>query len=244
MQPAGGGIRAAAELAARVQPGHDELHAGQLGLALDVDRDAPAVVSDLGGTVRVQDHVDPRAVSGQRLVHPVVEDLPQAVLQAAAIGGPDVHAGALAHRVQALQHRQVPGGVRAVTSGVRGQPGGGGGSQGGHGRADLLPGSGPSAGLIEQSSVTCWVRGACHAAGPRKIPTGRRRMLHGAAIRVHLMERHTVPVCRRVMRPGGAQAPRISAVQVNTKRPGAVSLVAYTTRSRERRDPGMCCTER
>ena len=111
MQPAGGGVGAAAELAARVQPGHHQLDAGQLGLALVVDRDAPAVVPDLGGAVGVQDHVDLGAVAAEGLVHRVVEDLPEAVLQAAAVGRADVHAGPLAHRVQALEDGQVLGAV-------------------------------------------------------------------------------------------------------------------------------------
>ena len=111
VQAAGGGVGAAAELAARVQPGHDELDAGQLGLALVVDRDAAAVVADLGGAVGVQDDLDPGAVAAERLVDRVVEDLPEAVLQPAAVGRADVHAGALAHRVQALEDRQVLGAV-------------------------------------------------------------------------------------------------------------------------------------
>jgi len=80
-----------------VQPGHHQFHAGELGLALDVDRNAAAVVPDLGGIVRVQGHLDPGAVPGQRLVHGVVEDLPQAVLQP-RLSSTRVHAGTLAHR--------------------------------------------------------------------------------------------------------------------------------------------------
>ena len=204
VQPAGGGVGAAAELAARVQPGHDQLHAGQLGLALDVDRDAPAIVPDLGRPVRVQDHVDPGAVPAQRLVHRVVEDLPQAVLQAAAVGRPDVHARALAHRVQALQHRQVPGGVGGVARGADGQPGGGGGGdRGGHGRAGLLPGSGPVPGPLEQSSVPGRVPGACHAAEPAE-------MHHPPAIG-YMSARDTRCLCAAGSRPGGTRAPRVRA---------------------------------
>src|SRR5580704_11221790 len=78
VQAAGGGVGAAAELAARVQPGHDELDAGQLGLALVVDGDAAAVVPDLGGSVGVQDDLYPGAVTGECLIYRVVEDLPEA----------------------------------------------------------------------------------------------------------------------------------------------------------------------
>src|SRR6202042_865392 len=96
VQAAGRGVRPAAELPARVQPGHHQLDAGQLGLRLDVDRDPPAVVTHLGGQVIVQDDLDAGAVAAQGLVHGVVDDLPEAVQHAPAIGGPDVHAGALA----------------------------------------------------------------------------------------------------------------------------------------------------
>ena len=147
VQAAGSGVRAAAELPARVQPGHDQLHAAELGLAFRVDRDAAAVVPDLGGAVRVQRDLDPGAMPAQRLVHGVVEDLCQAVLQPSAVGRSDVHAGALADRVQALEDRQVPGGV-SVGRGGRRRPGRAG--EGGH------EGRSPSearTGLIENSSV-------------------------------------------------------------------------------------------
>ena len=52
MQAAGGGVGAAAELAAGVQLGDDDLDAGEPGLGLDVDRDAAAVVADLDATRR------------------------------------------------------------------------------------------------------------------------------------------------------------------------------------------------
>ena len=111
VQPARGGVGAAAELAARVQPGHHQFHAGQAGLRLHVDRDAAPVVAHLRGPVGVQHHVQVGAVAAQRLVHAVVDDLPEAVHQAAAIGGADVHAGPLADGFQALEHRQMAGRV-------------------------------------------------------------------------------------------------------------------------------------
>ena len=140
VQATGSGVGAAAELPARVQPGHDQLYAGELALRLDVDRDAAAVVADLGRPVGVQHDFDPAAVAAQRLVHRVVEDLPQAVLQAAAVGRADVHAGTLAHRVQAFQDGQVPGGVRirlaSLPGGCRGRVRGG-GKRGHGGRISL-----------------------------------------------------------------------------------------------------------
>ena len=53
------------------------------GLGLDVDGDAAAAVAHLDRAVGVQDDLDALAVTGQRLVDGVVDDLPQAVVEAA-----------------------------------------------------------------------------------------------------------------------------------------------------------------
>jgi hypothetical protein len=107
-----------------VQLGEHHLDTTELGLRLDVDRDTACLVAHLDRAVLVQHDVDPVAVAGQSLVDGVVDDLPQAVHQAAAVGGPDVHTGPLAHRLQTLQHEQVPGVVRRVEFGAaRGRSG-------------------------------------------------------------------------------------------------------------------------
>lgn len=111
MQTAGGGVRAATELAAGMQLGHDDLDTGEAGLGLDVDRNASAVVPDLDGSVVVEDHVDVVAVASEGLVHGVVDDLPQAVHQATTVGRPDVHTRALPHGLEPLEDEQVPRGV-------------------------------------------------------------------------------------------------------------------------------------
>lgn len=111
VQTAGGGVRAAAELATGVQLGHDDLYTGQAGLGLDVDRDAPAVVPDLHGGVVVEDHLDVVAVLAQGFVDGVVDDLPQTVHQATTVGRADVHTRALAYGLEPLEDEQVPRGV-------------------------------------------------------------------------------------------------------------------------------------
>ena len=111
MQAAGGGVGAAAELAAGVQFGEDHLDAGQPGLGFDVDGNAAAVVVDLDRVVRVQDDLDVVAEAGQGLVDGVVDDFPEAVHESAGVRGADVHARALADGLEALQHGKVPGGV-------------------------------------------------------------------------------------------------------------------------------------
>src|SRR5690606_17656764 len=119
VETAGRGVGDAAELAARVQPRHDQLDAGQPGLRLQVDGDAAAVVAHLEGTVGAERHTDVGAVAGEGLVDAVVDDLPQAVGEAPAVGGPDVHPGSLADGLQALQHREVAGGVAVRVFGRR-----------------------------------------------------------------------------------------------------------------------------
>ena len=57
--------------------------------------------------------LDPVAVAGQRLVDGVVHDLPHQVVQAALAGGADVHAGALADRLEALEDLDRAGVVGA-----------------------------------------------------------------------------------------------------------------------------------
>ena len=68
-----------------------------------------ARVAHLDAVVGVQDDLDVAAVTGERLVDGVVDDLPEAVHEAAGVGRADVHARALAHRLEALEHGEVPG---------------------------------------------------------------------------------------------------------------------------------------
>src|SRR6185295_14758941 len=65
---------------------------------------APAVVDDGDRVVDVDRGVYLAAVSGQRLVDGVVDDLVDEVVQPALSGRADVHGGADAHRLQALEH--------------------------------------------------------------------------------------------------------------------------------------------
>jgi two-component system cell cycle sensor histidine kinase/response regulator CckA len=78
---------------------------GSLRRPLDAGRDAAAVVDDRDRVVGVErGDDDVVAVAGQRLVDGVVDDLEHHVVQAGAVVGvADVHAGPLAHRLQALE---------------------------------------------------------------------------------------------------------------------------------------------
>ena len=108
---------ALAELAAGVKDGQDDLGRGALLLGVLVDRDAAAVVDHGDRLVGVDRDLDVVAVAGQRLVDGVVDDLVDDVMEAAGPGRADVHARALAHRIEPTEDRDLAGRVVAVLGG-------------------------------------------------------------------------------------------------------------------------------
>ena len=104
MQAAGDGVGVGVELAAGVQDRHDHLDGGPLLLGVHLDRDAAAVVVNRHPAVGPQRHDDVVGVTGHRLVHRVVDDFLVSGGAARARRWNRLHAGALADRVQALQH--------------------------------------------------------------------------------------------------------------------------------------------
>ena len=113
VQPAGDGVGLAVELAAGVQRRHDDLDRGPLLDRMPVDRDAAAVVGRPGRRRRRSRRADDRVgMTGERLIDGVVDDLVDQVVQAALAGRADVHAGALAHRLEALENGDGPRVVR------------------------------------------------------------------------------------------------------------------------------------
>ncbi|MDQ1154161.1 hypothetical protein QE389_001360 [Brevundimonas sp. SORGH_AS 993] len=100
------------ELTARVQLGHDDLGRRHAFLGVDVGRDAAPVVGHGDGAVGVQNDLDQVGVTGQGLVDGVVHHLIDHVVQArAVVRVPDIHAGAFAHGVQALENLDGIGAV-------------------------------------------------------------------------------------------------------------------------------------
>ena len=93
----------ATELAAGVQLGHHHVDGRGAG-GVHRDRDAAAVVDDLHAAVIEEPHIDPGGVTGHRLVHRVVDHLPDEVVQPTLTGGPDVHAGAFADGLQPFEN--------------------------------------------------------------------------------------------------------------------------------------------
>ena len=114
VQAAGDLIAPAAELAARVQDGKDDLERGTSGLRLNVHGDAAAVIDDGDGVVGIDLHGDVRAVAREGFVDGVIDDLIDEVVQTARGGRADVHARALAHRFQSLEDLNFRGVVIVV----------------------------------------------------------------------------------------------------------------------------------
>ena len=103
-------VAAAAELPAGVEHGVHHLE-GVLARGVLADRDPAPVVDHLDLPVGVNRDVHARRDAGHRLVDAVVHELPDELMEAAGVRGPDVHARALTDGLEALQHLDVGGRV-------------------------------------------------------------------------------------------------------------------------------------
>ena len=72
-----------------------------------IDRNAAAIVGDGDEAVGLHLDLDPVGMAGQRLVHGVVDDLGEQVMQRLLVGAADIHAGPAAHRLEPLQNLDV-----------------------------------------------------------------------------------------------------------------------------------------
>src|SRR3990172_9802020 len=97
-------VTLAPELAAGVELRQDDLQRGAVVLlGHGPDGDAATVVPDAHRAVRANGDVDFGAVTRERLVHRVVDDLVHQMVQPPMTGGADVHTRPLPHRFQALE---------------------------------------------------------------------------------------------------------------------------------------------
>ena len=101
----------AVELAAGVEVRHHGLEGGLAGAGVLVDGDAAAVVGHEDAAVLLDRDRDVVAEAGHRLVDGVVDDLVNQVVEAALIGGADVHAGPPPDCLQTFEDLDVCGGV-------------------------------------------------------------------------------------------------------------------------------------
>ena len=79
-----------------------------------VDGDAAAIVGDGQPAVFIEVDVDPVGVTGNGLVHRVVDNFGKEVMQGFFIGAANIHGRAPAHRLKALEYLNVGGVVIAV----------------------------------------------------------------------------------------------------------------------------------
>src|SRR6185437_15432312 len=105
VQAAGDRVRLAVELAARVQRGHDELNRRAVLDRVLVHGDAAAVVAYPDAAVGQQRDLDGVAVAGQGLVHRVIYDLVDEVMQSSRTGRAGVHSRTLADGLKTLEYR-------------------------------------------------------------------------------------------------------------------------------------------
>src|ERR1700733_16227069 len=75
------------EFAARMELRHHHVDGGGTG-GVHGDRDTAAVVDDLDTAVFKDPHINLAGIAGHRLVHRVVDNLPDQVVQASLTGGP------------------------------------------------------------------------------------------------------------------------------------------------------------
>ena len=86
VQAAGHLVPAAAELATCVQDGEDDLDRGNLFLLVLFHRNAAPVVDNLDRVVGPDEHLNMVAISGERLVNRIVDDLVHQMMQAERAG--------------------------------------------------------------------------------------------------------------------------------------------------------------
>src|SRR5690606_34774793 len=100
------------ELTAGMELGHDDLGGRNALFLVDAGRDAATIVVDRHRTIGIERDGYQVGVTGQSLVNRVIDHLIDHVVQAGTIIGiADIHAGALAHGIEATQHLDAVGAI-------------------------------------------------------------------------------------------------------------------------------------
>ena len=120
VQAARGLIDLGVEFAAGMQRAHDDFERGFFRkFRMRVDRNAAAIVRHGQEAVGAEFDLDEGGVARQRLVHAVVDDFGEQVMQRLLVGAADIHAGAAAHRLEAFEHLDIGRGVAGFGAGAR-----------------------------------------------------------------------------------------------------------------------------
>ena len=100
------------ELTAGMQHRKHHFEGGTPFLLVHIGRNTAPVVLNGDRVVLVDENVDAGTVPGQRLVDRVVDHFVHQMVQPPDSDVPDIHRGALAHRLEALEHLNAGSGVR------------------------------------------------------------------------------------------------------------------------------------
>ena len=112
VEAAGGFIDLRVEFAAGMQRRHDDFEGGLvLELGVRIDGNAAAIVGDGQIAVGIVVDLDPGGMARDRLVHGVVDDFGEEMVQRLFVGAADIHAGPAADGLEPLQHLDVGGGI-------------------------------------------------------------------------------------------------------------------------------------
>ena len=108
VQTARGLVDLGVEFAAGMQRAHDDFERGFFReFRMRIDRNAAAIVGDGQEAVGAQFDFDEGGVARQRLVHGVVDDLGEQMMQRLFVGAADIHAGPAANRLEAFEHLDI-----------------------------------------------------------------------------------------------------------------------------------------
>ena len=97
VETAGDGISTTAKLSTGVKGGENNLNGGHFLDRVLVNRNATTVIGHADSTVWQDDHINQIAVAGKRLIHRVIDDLIDQVVETPGAGRPDIHTRPLAH---------------------------------------------------------------------------------------------------------------------------------------------------
>ena len=111
MQAAGHFIGSAAKLTTGVKGGHDGFQAGFPGSRVDIHWNTPPVVHDSDQSVLGNNYVNSVAKTGHGLIHGIVQNLEDQVMEASLVSAADIHAWTDPDSLQPLQYLNIFGSV-------------------------------------------------------------------------------------------------------------------------------------
>ncbi|GBF27580.1 hypothetical protein MnTg02_02634 [bacterium MnTg02] len=116
MQSTGRFVNVRVKFATRMERGHDDLERGfGFIFGVSVDGDAAAIVGDSEPAVRLKRDFDPARMSGDGLVHRIVDHLGEEVVQRNFVRSANVHSWPAANRFKPFQNFNIGGRISGLT---------------------------------------------------------------------------------------------------------------------------------